>query len=417
MRRLLRANWRFVVAVLLVGASAGLVGVCLVSVLGVVEWLAWGLAPGQEILTAIDASGWTRRVLVLLLAGALGGTVWWGMARARRGPVPLAAAIAGEDLPLGRTALHVVTQVAIVGAGVSIGKEVAPRELSAAVGGWLSRLLRLDRDDRSILLAAAAGAGLAAVYAVPLSGIAFVMEILLVKRSWRGALAAVGATGAAFAVSQPILRLGAYYAVPTVEVGPSLIVFGLLAGPAIGAAGLGMAAAVRRLGTRRTPRWWPLAALPLAAGATGVVAIWVPQVLGNGHSVAQFAFDGDGSAGLASATVLIGMALVKATATLATIGAGAWGGVLNPSVAVGAALGSGIGLLWSTAFPGSSLAGFGLVGAAVFLSVVQRSPVTAVLLVAEFTHSVGPVLVPIVLGVAGAGALRLWWERARPRHG
>ena len=65
-------------------------------------------------------------------------------------------------------------QVAIVGAGSSIGKEGAPRELGALFGGSLSKALHLDVVDRQLLIACGAGAGLAAVYQVPFASTLFV---------------------------------------------------------------------------------------------------------------------------------------------------------------------------------------------------------------------------------------------------
>ena len=69
-------------------------------------------------------------------------------------------------------------QVAIVGAGSSIGKEGAPRELGALFGGNLSKALHLDIVDRQLLIACGAGAGLAAVYQVPFASTLFVLETL-----------------------------------------------------------------------------------------------------------------------------------------------------------------------------------------------------------------------------------------------
>ena len=69
-------------------------------------------------------------------------------------------------------------QVAIVGAGSSIGKEGAPRELGALFGGSLSKALHLDVVDRQLLIACGAGAGLAAVYQVPFASTLFVLETL-----------------------------------------------------------------------------------------------------------------------------------------------------------------------------------------------------------------------------------------------
>lgn len=406
-------------AVLLSGVATGLGAIALVGILQLVERLAWGMTPGQDVVDAIDAASPIHRIITVGLAGLVAGLVWWGLRRARRDPVPLTRGIAGERMPAGRTLLHVITQVVIVGAGMSIGKEVAPRELAAWASGGIADRLRLSEEDRSILVASAAGAGLAAVYGLPFAGIAFTIELLLPRRTRRGVVTAIVMSAVAVGVAQFVVGWEPYYALPQVAVGWSLLGWSLVVGPLVGVAALGMARALRWIGARRGPEWWPLVALPVVGVAVGAVAIWLPQVLGNGHSVAQFAFSMEASAGsdLGAILVLAGvvavLGVVKAVATLATIGAGAWGGVLTPSIGVGAALGVASGLLWSVPFPGSSLAGFAFVGAAVFLSIVQRSPVTAIVLVAEFTHVAGWVLLPTAAAVGVATALRWWVERVR----
>jgi len=74
-------------------------------------------------------------------------------------------------------------QVLVVGSGASLGREVAPRQFAVALGdfatGWLETAVGTGPRD---LLACAAGAGLGAVYAVPLGGALFTVRIML--KSW-----------------------------------------------------------------------------------------------------------------------------------------------------------------------------------------------------------------------------------------
>ena len=70
-------------------------------------------------------------------------------------------------------------QVLLVGTGASLGREGAPRQLAAALGDFGTIRLALTARDREILLSCAAGAGLGAVYSVPLGGALFAAQILL----------------------------------------------------------------------------------------------------------------------------------------------------------------------------------------------------------------------------------------------
>jgi H+/Cl- antiporter ClcA len=154
---------------------------------------------------------------------------------------------------------------------------------------------------------------------------------------------------------------------------PSLMLFALVGGVVFGALG-----ALFRLGSQwaeKGPRndtgiLWKM---PAAALLTGVVAIWIPQVMGNGRASAQLSFDPSLISRLAQApglslfgtsasqplimvvAVLIVSLVAKAFVTLLTIRSGASGGVLQPGIALGAIAGALLGLLWAAAFPAAGI--------------------------------------------------------------
>ena len=82
-------------------------------------------------------------------------------------------------MPVWQTIVHVLLQIFIVGTGMSIGREVAPRELGAMFGQRFARWVRLGAKDTRMLVAITAAAGLAGVYNAPLAGTFFAVEILL----------------------------------------------------------------------------------------------------------------------------------------------------------------------------------------------------------------------------------------------
>ena len=63
--------------------------------------------------------------------------------------------------------------------GSPLGREVAPRELGAVLATWFSSRAGVTAEESRILIACGAGAGLAAVYNVPLTGAVFILEVLL----------------------------------------------------------------------------------------------------------------------------------------------------------------------------------------------------------------------------------------------
>lgn len=411
------ATRRFVPGVILAGIAAGVTGWVCTRLLHLVERLAYGLTDGT-LLQAVEAVDPWRRVLALLVAGLVGGTSWFLLYRSGRAPVRIADAVQGWRLPVVTTLWHALTQVVIVGLGASIGREVAPREAAAALSAWISDRLGLSAEDRRILVACGAGAGLAAVYSVPLSGAVFALEVFLVTLTPRAVWPSLVISGIAVLVAHGWNRTEPFYTVPVLRASASLTVWAVVVGPVIGALGHLFRRVVSTAEKRRPTDARLLWVMPLVFTAVGIISVWVPSVLGNGQATAQTAFDSlwNGPVGIGGvATVgFLGIALAglaKLVTTLATIRSGAWGGTLTPGIALGASLGALTGMVWSVVWPGTQVAAFVFIGAAVFLATSMRAPFTALVLVLEFTHQGSTILVPTVIALGGAVAAATLMER------
>jgi H+/Cl- antiporter ClcA len=305
-----------------------------------------------------------------------------------------------RPLRLRSAAPDAVLQIVAVGAGASLGREGAPRQLAAALAGVLGAALRVAERERRSLIAAGAGAGLAAVYDVPLGGALFALEVLLRSAAPADVVPALGTAAVATAVAWPVVGTGPTYAIPRVDLTPQLVVGALVLAPFAGLTGW----AFRRLTTAaraRPPRGWRL---PLATtagfAAVGAVAWAQPLVLGNGKGPAQLAFAG----GLGVGTLGL-LLLLKPLATAVCLRGGAVGGLLTPSVALGAVLGALAGSAEAALWPGAAVGGLAVVGAGAVLAVTQRAPLTAVVLAVEFTHGGADLLVPLLLCASGALAV------------
>ena len=400
---------RFAVATLLTGVIAGLVGLACIHLLHWIQALAWDMHSGT-LLEAVSAVSPARRVLILSLGGILGAASWFFLFRRSRAITSVSAAVGGTPMPPLRATWHALTQVLIVGLGASVGREVAPREMAAAFSAAAADRLGLTPEDRRIIVACGAGAGLAAVYSIPISGAIYTLEILLVSRSRRAVAAAFCTSAIAVLISTGFTRPTPFYSVPTLTPSLSLTVFAALVGPLLGAAGWAFKQAVTRIGAARPRDWRLLASLPTASFLVGIIAVWVPSVLGNGQASAQTQFDAVWAtgAGLGLAALVL---TAKTVTTFLTIRAGGWGGVLTPAVALGAGIGAVIGLAWAAAWPGSQVAAFAFIGAAAFLGASMNAPFTGLILVIEFTAQGPTILVPATLAVGGATAATAWLSR------
>ena len=400
---------RFVVATLFTGVIAGLVGLACIHLLHWIQALAWDMHSGT-LLEAVSGASPARRVLNLVLGGILGAASWFFLFRRSRAITSVSAAVGGTPMPPLRATWHALTQVLIVGLGASVGREVAPREMAAAFSAAAADRLGLTPEDRRIIVACGAGAGLAAVYSIPISGAIYTLEILLVSRSRRAVAPAFCTSAIAVLISTGFTRPAPFYTVPTLTPSLSLTVFAALIGPLLGATGWAFKQAVTRVGAARPRDWRLLASLPTASFLVGVIAVWVPSVLGNGQASAQTQFDAVWATGAGLGLAALVLA-AKTVTTFLTIRAGGWGGVLTPAVALGAGIGTVIGLPWATAWPGSQVAAFAFIGAAAFLGASMNAPFTGLILVIEFTAQGPTILVPATLAVGGATAATAWLSR------
>ncbi len=292
---------------------------------------------------------------------------------------------------------HDLLQIVTVGLGSPLGREVAPREVGAVFAGGLSDRAGLTPEFRRVMVACSAGAGLAAVYNVPLGGTLFVLEVLLATLSLPALIPAFATCVIATVVAWVGLGNESQYSLPPLAISSQLVVWSIVMGPVFGFAAYWF---VRVAGAVRThaPRDWRLPLwCAVAFPVIGLLAIPFPQLLGNGKSVAQEVFGSN--IGLTLAVVLL---LLRVLVTLGALRAGAEGGLLTPGLSIGALLGIILGGFWNYAWPGVPLAAFAIIGGAAFLPSSMKMPLTAVVLIMEFTRVGHDFLIPMLFAVIGS---------------
>ena len=212
--------WRLVLAVVLTGAAAGLIGIAMALLLEGFETVFYGVDRGSLPERVAAAPAW-RRVAAPALGGLVAGALWW-WERATGGVVGVEAVVAdasgGRARAMGvlRPFADAVVQVLTVGSGNSVGREGAPRLAAGAVAVRIAARLGIDRTWSPLLVASAAGAGLGAMYNAPLGGAAYAVELVMVAGTRRrGIPVAVAVSCLAVVVSwlhsggRPSLEMGA----------------------------------------------------------------------------------------------------------------------------------------------------------------------------------------------------------------
>jgi H+/Cl- antiporter ClcA len=385
--------WGFVVAI---GVATGLAAAGFIALLNWIERLAWR-RPASQFLAAVTAASAPRDLLVLFAAGVIAGAGGLLVRRLRGsggGEISEALWLRGGRLELPASLVRGALSIVIVGLGASLGREAAPQLAGAAFASELCERSRaISPSQRRLLVAAGAGAGMAAVYNVPLGGALFALEVLLGSLALPLVLPALLTSLLATAVAWIVIPTHATYAVPVYGVAARQIVWAALIGPLAGLTAVLwvrlVAVANRSRPTRRTLR---VLAPIVIFSALGALAIQYPQLLGNGKELAQLAFVSQISVGL-----LAVLFVLKPLVTAACLGSGAPGGLFTPTLVLGVLFGALLGHAWGVVWPGSPIGSYALIGGGAILAAAMQGPLSATVLMLELTHSNGSLTVPLLL--------------------
>jgi H+/Cl- antiporter ClcA len=281
--------------------------------------------------------------------------------------------------------------------GVSLGREGAPKQAGAVVANLASDRAHLSDEQRRLLVACGAGAGMGAAYGVPLGGALFALEVMRGMLALRYVLPALFTSVIATAVSWLALPDAPTYPIPTYPSSISIMVWAILAGPIAGLASVGYVRAVTWADRNKPEGWRRVMAPLLVFGLLGVVSIWLPQLLGNGKDISQLAFTNQ-----VAPALLLTLVALRPTATVLCLGSGAPGGLFTPSLTVGALLGAVMGYGWSWFWPGVPPGLFAVIGAAAVLAATTQGPISTVVLMMELTGRDRSFIVPLLLAVGTA---------------
>ena len=249
----------FWLAVLLTGTGTGLGAAALTELLELVQHTLWS-GNGSDLLDAAARTAVWKHIVILLGAGLLTGAGQLLLVRlSAANSIDITAAIwfhAGR-LPTLRTLGSAVLSILIVGMGASLGREGAPKQAGAVIANVLSDRVRLSDEQRRLLVACGAGAGMAAAYGVPLGGALFALEVLRGELALRFVLPALLTSLIATGVSWDFLPDVPTYQIPAYAGPLGSVIGALLVGPVIGVASVGYVRAVAWADRGCSPTWPP----------------------------------------------------------------------------------------------------------------------------------------------------------------
>lgn len=390
--------------VVLVGIFAGIVGIVFTNLLHVIQHFTFGYNDLSFGVGVAQASG-ERRVWALLACGLVGGIGWVLIHRYGGKLVEVKDAVKDvtKEMPPVTTLIHSTLQIITVAMGSPLGREVAPREATSALITWVMRYVKLTNENRSLLIACASGAGLAAVYNSPVSATIFVLETLLLTWNVRALSSAFIACG----IATFVVRLGlgdtVQYDMPQPVMIGNFAEFSVLIGIIIGVAVVFFDKSQAYLPKfdRKSPKMILLSVI--AFGLVGLMAVYFPAILGNGKPGNQLTF-----AHLVPWEYGLGLFAAKWAAVLLAMGAGAYGGKITPSMMLGSTLALVVAIAWNFAIGPISIGLSAFLGAIVFLGLAQKMPLTSSVFMLELSRFSVELLFPIALAM-GMGMITQAW--------
>jgi len=407
-----RRTVEFGCAIVIIGLLSGVAGAATTLLLHAIEHLTYHYTFGS-LLAGVGGSSPVRRAVGPMIGAALAGWGWWILRRRTEVPGLTEIIKSHRSVPRWPLSIDAGLQVLIVGSGASLGREGAPRQLAAALGDFGTTRLALTPRDREILLACAAGAGLGAVYSVPLGGALFAARIVMGTWHPRALGAALITSSLAVAVASPVTHLEHALTWPDAKLSYLFAFLALAIAPLAAAVGLAFNRVMAIAKPNVQFQSWVLIPSVAAAGLlTGICSIWWPELPGNGRSILAVSLNSGLTLGAAAIILLL-----KPLLTALFLRAGAVGGLLTPAMATGAAAGSLATLaLNHLAGTGIHVSAVSLTCAAGVLAITQRAPLFAALFVWELARPPYWLLAVFAIAAFASHGLRVLRERRQAQR-
>ncbi len=366
-----------------------------------------------RVSDAFTSPAGNRLGAVVIIIPVIGGLIVGLMARygspAIRGHgIPEAmeqVLLNGSRIPPRVTFLKPLSAAIAIGTGGPFGAEGPIIATGGALGSVVGQLLRTTADERKILLAAGAAAGMAATFGTPVSAVLLAVELLLFEYRARSLIPVSLAAAAATAVRMALMGTGPIFPMPivgapTASALASYVVLGAL----IGFMAVWITRALYAMEDRfeHLPihwMWWPA----IGAVAVGVVGWIAPATLGVGYGNIE-----ETLAGTLTGRALLLLVIFKFISWVVSLASGTSGGTLAPLFTIGGGLGALLGTMAARIAPGLHIDPriAALVGMAAIFAGASHALLASVVFAFETTRQ--PMgLLPLLAGCSAAYLISL----------
>jgi len=314
-----------------------------------------------------------------------------------------AVALQGGKLRLVEAPLRVIGAVLSIGSGASVGPEDPSVHIGANLASYIGQRFNLSTERLRSAAAAGSAAAIAAAFNAPIAGVFFALEVLLsdITGSSLSLVVLSSVISSAFtrwfSGSEPAFHIPTYTIHSAWEV-LLYIILGLAAGLTAAALTIILDKTRQVSNASNLPGWIKPAIAGLVVGTAG---IWLPQLFGTGYNT----IDSVLNSAPQNLWVLLLLIAAKLILTPVSLAGGFQGGVIAPSLFLGAILGAAFGEICNVLFPtlGLAPAAFALVGMAAVLAASIHAPLMAILLLFEMTNDYRillPLMAVVVISVA-----------------
>ncbi len=305
--------------------------------------------------------------------------------------------------------IKILATALTIGTGGSAGVEGPIAQVGGALGSQVGQFFRVSGVRMKVYVAAGCAGGVGAMFNAPIAGVFFASEIVLLGTYEMKSFSALVISSAmatvisrAYYGESPAFPIPAYHLVnPLVEI-PLYILLGIIIGiVAVMHIRIFYAIRDRFAELKLHPQIKPI----FGAFLVGSLAIFFPQIMGDGYHYIEKVLSGHGLV-----SVMLALVLMKILATAITLGSGGAGGVFAPALFIGAVIGGAFGgvahelMPTLTANPGA----YAAVGIGAFLAAATHAPVTAIFLLFEMTGNyliIIPIMLSSVIGTVVASKL------------
>jgi len=382
---------------LIIGLLGGLCSVGFRELIHIIQLGSW--SQSGNLVDHIRTLPWWWKIGIPTFGGLLVGLIIHNFAREAKGhgvpEVMEAVALRGGRIRPRIVFAKMIASGICIATGGSVGREGPIVQIGSSLGSTIGQWLKISEGRLRTLVGCGAAAGIAATFNAPVAGTLFAVEVILgdfgVSQFSPIVISSVSAT----IVSRYFNGDFSAFNVPAYSLNNPLEIFAYATLGII--AGFVAVAFVKSLYKfedifENLSMYPPLKTI-IGGFLIGLIALKYPEVLGLGYETIDQALNGNMIIDL-----LLILIVVKIFAVSITIGSGGSGGILAPSLFIGAMTGGVIGMAVNILWPGAvaSPGAYALVGMGAVVAAGTYAPITAILIIFELTNDY-KIILPLMI--------------------